>query len=79
MLTASVTGNQTDAVYSMVKLDPQLAIPGDGITTHSLSVLCSLFGHTESGMDFLLGLCLLQLTRTAESTAPACLEIFLRK
>lgn len=32
-----------------------------------------------SGMDFLLGLCLLQLTRTAESTAPAYLEVFLRK
>lgn len=41
ILTAPGAGNQTGAVYSMVKLDSQLAIPGAGITTHSLSG-CSL-------------------------------------
>lgn len=41
-LTAAGTGNEPGAVYSMVKLDPQLAIPRAGITTHSLSV-CLFF------------------------------------
>lgn len=79
ILTARGTGNQSGSLYSMLKLDPQLAIPGAGITTPSLAVLGCWFGHTESEMDFLLGLCLLQLTKTAEETAPVYLKVFLRK
>lgn len=48
ILSAPGAGNQTDAVYSTIKLDPQLAVPGAGITTHSLSGCSLLFVWTYS-------------------------------
>lgn len=80
ILTAPGTGNQTGSVCSMVKLDPQLAIPRAGITTHSLSGCSVLVVWTYRVRDgFLLGLCLLLLIKTAEATAPAYLEVFFKK
>lgn len=78
ILTALGTGNQTGAVYSMVKLDPQLALPRAGIVNHSMYG-CSVLLLWGSGLDFPLGLCLLQLNKTTEATAPAYLDVFLRK
>lgn len=51
ILTTPGTGNQSGSLYSMLKLDPQLAIPGAGITTHSLSGCSGLLVWTYRVRD----------------------------